>query len=92
MAEQTAWDRTDVDVKSDLARISHNVSYPVPKRGGTFLYCTHPVDQEVPKLDKNGRKTRYTETKMLPCNSRFRRLKKYRKHFRKSHADSTASQ
>lgn len=85
MAEQTAWDRANADVKSDLY-------IPLPKRGGTFLYCTHPVDQEVPKLDKNGRKTRYTETKTLPCNSRFRRLKKYRKHFRKSHADSPASQ
>lgn len=59
---------------------------PEPKRGGTFLYCRVFVEREVTKLDRLGRKTRYTERKQVACNRRFRILKRYRRHWRKFHA------
>lgn len=59
---------------------------PEPKRGGTFLYCRVFVEREMPKFDRLGRKTRYTERKQVACGSRFRILKRYRRHWRKFHA------
>jgi hypothetical protein len=56
-----------------------------PKKGGTFLYCTHPVEVQVPKLDKIGRKTGRFITELAPCNKRFRLAKRYRHHWRKIH-------
>jgi hypothetical protein len=59
-------------------RADYSATWP-PKasRGGTFYYCHQPViiERRVPKLDKLGRKTRYTtiETEVIPdCGQRFR--------------------
>src|SRR5215470_17624805 len=43
---------------------------PLPKRGGTYLYCPELVEVEVAKLDKNGRKTRYKVTETQSCRYR----------------------
>ncbi len=92
----TSWDTPDADIKQDIQRTvnTSNVIYgpatlltyiPPPKRGGTFLYCEHTVEREVPKIDKLGRKTRYTEKKQVPCEKRFRKWRKYHQHFRRAH-------
>jgi hypothetical protein len=61
---------------------------PEPKRGGTFFYCSQLVERDVPKLDKNGRKTRYTTSEEVACAKKFRILKRYRRHWRRSHASA----
>lgn len=60
---------------------------PDPKQGGTFLYCTQIVERNVPKVDKLGRKTRYTATETGECGKKFRILKRYRRHYRRFHAE-----
>lgn len=64
---------------------------PPPKRGGTYFYCTNLVSREVTKLDSRGRKTRYTETVEAVCDHRTRTEKKYRRHWRRTHADALTS-
>jgi hypothetical protein len=48
---------------------------PEPVRGGTWIYCRHSWRDTRP----GGGVTHYT------CLSRFRRAKKYRRHWRKFH-------
>jgi hypothetical protein len=48
---------------------------PLPKRGGTWLYCNHGWRDARP----GGRVTRYT------CLFRTKRLKAYRRHWRRCH-------
>lgn len=69
-----------------LERFTFKQFVPKPKRGGTFFYCTTAVPTKIPKYDKNGRKTRYTETVNQPCNHRVRQEKTYRRHWRRVHA------
>ena len=39
-------------------------------RGGTNFCCRLMTEVQVPKLDKRGRKTRYTTTEVVPCKHR----------------------
>lgn len=64
-----------------------DIIVPKPKRGGTFLYCTQLVERHVPKRDSLGRKTRYTATETGECGKKFRILKRYRRHYRRFHAE-----
>lgn len=58
---------------------------PAPKLGGTFCYCQEKVEVKTPKLDKLGRRTRYTITEYKKCGRRFRQEQTYRRHHRRSH-------
>lgn len=55
--------------------MSGAAAMPEPVRGGTWIYCRHEWD-----VNRSGRTIWFT------CPSRFRRLKKYRRHWRKFHA------
>jgi hypothetical protein len=75
------------DTFSAFTRFRDRLRYVTraPKRGGTYYYCTQPVEREVPKLNKLGRRTGRTKTVKQPCDLRYRRLKTYRRHWRRSH-------
>lgn len=63
---------------------------PTVTRGGTFYICEQPTFSEVAKLDKNGHKTRYTETRKTgSCTFRSRIASgpaKFLRHARRNHA------
>lgn len=70
-----------------FARAHHlsQLGVPAGQWGSRFLYCKHPIEIQVPKLDKNGRKTGRTTTSTGPCSQRFRNPKAYRRHWRTVH-------
>lgn len=67
-----------------LHRLSQ-LGVPAGQWGSRFLYCTHPVEIKVPKLDKNLRRTGRFTTSTGPCSRRFRNPKAYRRHWHSQH-------